>query len=299
MVLLGLVMWPPQLCSISLCRSSPNHDGNCQGQINHMCWIMVTTIDWAQLSKVDFLCMCVCAIVIEQTPAESSEWFFLLITHSLHAYSSWVLFHPVHILAQQLVCAAFVQHLDLFAFVLFCIKSLSVRKAAADSFSNWCDVPDEGGGDVRESPPTNLEKHESFSVMPFQHARAVQPLIEDFFIINLHVYDLLIKFVSTPGKLVRCTHNTCVVPAQTIENETLCFSLTWDSAVLCLFTSFILSSRNFVPRKLLLMSLVAVKNGTDDVTLLSDWLLFSVPTLYINSSAEGLLYRLLLWTLGD
>lgn len=126
MVLLGLVMWPPQLCSISLCRSSPNHDGNCQGQISHICWIMVTTIDWAQLSEVDFLCMCVC--YCERANACRKFWVIFLINYMrLHAYSSWVFFHPVHILAQQLLCAAFVQHLYLFAFALFCIKSLSVR----------------------------------------------------------------------------------------------------------------------------------------------------------------------------
>lgn len=145
--------------------------------------------------------------------------------------------------------------------------------------------------------PTNLEKHESCSVMPFQHARAVQPLIEDFFlIINLHVYDLLIKFVSTPGKLVGCTHNNCVAPAQTIQNEILCFSLTWIKSFSCALLVYVFlfyqavtlcTSRStcasqgvlFSRRKLLLMSLVAVKNGTDDVTLLSDWLLFSVLTL--------------------
>lgn len=60
MVLSGLVMWRHQLCSISLCRPSPNHDGNCQGQISHTCWIMGTTIDWAQLAVGEFICVYVC-----------------------------------------------------------------------------------------------------------------------------------------------------------------------------------------------------------------------------------------------
>lgn len=60
----GLVMWPPQLCSISLCRPSPNHGGNCQGQISHICWVMVTTIARTQLSlSAAPMCVCVCVLL--------------------------------------------------------------------------------------------------------------------------------------------------------------------------------------------------------------------------------------------
>lgn len=65
MVWLGVVMWAaPLLCSMSLCQTpSPSHDGNCQGPVRHICWMMATTIDWAQHAVVECRCVCVCVFV--------------------------------------------------------------------------------------------------------------------------------------------------------------------------------------------------------------------------------------------
>lgn len=61
----GLVMWQPQLCSISLGRPSPNHDGNYQGQISRTCWIM-GYYNWLGTACLGwFICKYVFMCVIE------------------------------------------------------------------------------------------------------------------------------------------------------------------------------------------------------------------------------------------
>lgn len=158
MVWSELVMWPPRLCSISLCRPSPNHDGNCRGQISHICWIMVTTIDWAQLALGEFLCVCCCDRAHACVPV---DFWMIVLWMKLACMQSSVSIvacfgTPADICTMQhsLVC------------VHFRIDSLSEGSRwhfLRLLWHSWW------GRKRREGIlPTNVEKRESFSVMLFQ-----------------------------------------------------------------------------------------------------------------------------------
>lgn len=139
MVWLGLVMWPPRFCSISLCRSSPNQDGYCQGQISHICWIMVTTIDWAQLALVP---TCACVLPIQHVCCG----FLNDCAHELRLRARRVLCHSLHVSARQLV---FVKPCKICSCFCFIVVSIPCRwSTIRPAFSQIADIPDEGGGDA-------------------------------------------------------------------------------------------------------------------------------------------------------
>lgn len=184
MVWSGLVMWPLQLCSISLCRPSPSHDGNCQRQINHICWIMVKTIDWVQLSLVEFLSLCVYVIIMEHMHVcpWTFKGFSSLFSLALRACKFSIFFFfftPTDFfLARQLISMQCnLSHSSVLIFVLILYHWASI--------SDWLFRPLMWRSWERKRShecigPANLENPEWFSVMRLQPSRTLPHMPQQF-----------------------------------------------------------------------------------------------------------------------
>lgn len=168
MVWSGQVTWSPELCSIPLCRPWSSRDENCQGQISHICWIMVT-IECVQHSWMElFFSMCVYAIVTEQM-CECYFFFlcnfFLLITYvCMHVVCGFFLFSSVNILACQLSSICML--------VLISVLTLSSMSSNQDPTVSSTDVNFLMREEVVWGNCSDKfgKRHESFSVMHYQRS---------------------------------------------------------------------------------------------------------------------------------